>query len=119
MGTDPEQMQAWLGPAWDELSAEQRQRFATVVDDVDSRYPDPDDQPLRDAALFAAVQWMLGEITAEQAGAALRDARTREELARAAARQVAVMAVQDGATEAGTARAVGVERAALRTWLGK
>jgi transposase len=35
------------------------------------------------------------------------------------ARQVAVMAVEDGASEAATARELGVTRMTVRDWLGK
>lgn len=102
VATRPEDMRAWIGPAWDELSTDQRTRFAAAVDDIDARYPDPDDQHVRDAVMSAAVQWMLGEITLAEAGANLRNARAQEEIARGVARQVAVMA----------ARAVGVDRMA-------
>ncbi len=117
--TTRDDVAAWLGPAEAEMSDEQIDRFIDVWDAVDDRYPDPDDQPIRDEVLSAAVQYLLGDVTTTAAGDRLRRARADSERALAAARQVALMAVADGAAEAATARELGVDRMALRGWLGK
>src|SRR5690606_36664379 len=83
------------------------------------RYPDPDDQELRDAALSAAVQWMLGETTLERAREQLVSARIAAARASAAAQQVAVMAHADGMPESHADAAVGIDRMVLREPLGK
>ncbi|NMM91341.1 hypothetical protein B2J88_44770 [Rhodococcus sp. SRB_17] len=54
----------WAGDAWAELDATQQARLVRAAEAIDERYPDPDDQPERDAALSTAVQYMLGETTA-------------------------------------------------------
>ena len=54
-----------------------------------------------------------------QAGEQLARARAAEKAAREHARELAVAAVNDGETESGVANALGVDRMAVRTWLGK
>jgi hypothetical protein len=109
----------WLGPAAQQMSGDQVDRFITVWDDVVQRYPDPDDQPLRDEVLATTVQYLLEETTPADIGTRLRAARTEVERAMAAARQIAILATEDGAAEATTAREIGVDRMALRSWRGK
>lgn len=113
------EIEAWLGPAAEDLTDEQIGRLATAAGDIDGRYPDPDDADLREAALIAACQYLLGEITVEQAGTDLGRARMAEQRARAAAMQVAVMAVQDGAEKSPTARAGAIDRMRLLEELGE
>ncbi|WP_433717483.1 hypothetical protein ACQP2U_44000 (plasmid) [Nocardia sp. CA-084685] len=114
------EIQAWAGPAWDELTPERRDQLAHIAGDVAERYPDPDDQPLRDAALSAAVQYWLGETSLEDAAAELIRTRQAEAAARAAARQLAILAAAEGISETRIADRLGVQRAkTLRTWLGK
>lgn len=113
-------LMAWLGPAVGELTAEQIERIADEARDIDDRYPDPDEQPERDAALSATVQYLLGETTPEDANRALIEARRREREAYVAAVQVAVMMVRDGAMQkAPAARAVGIDRMSLLKALGE
>ena len=112
-------LQTWLGPAYDELDAEQLDRFARRATNIDTLYPDPDDQDSRDAALSAVVQYLLGDTDPEEAGRALRRARDAEMMAMAAAQQIATMAVEDGAPVAPTARTIGVDRMTVLKWLGK
>lgn len=110
---------AWLGPAAEEMTDEQVERFAAISRDVDRRYPDVDEQPMRDAALGAAVQYMLGETTPEDARRALGEARMAEACASAASQQIAVMLVEEGTYEIPAAEAVGISRPTLRRALGK
>jgi len=52
-------------------------------------------------------------------GRALAAARAEEAAAREQARELAIAAIAAGQTEAGVARALGVDRMAVRNWLGK
>ncbi len=54
-----------------------------------------------------------------KAGRAWHTARAKEAAARQQARELALAAIAAGETEAGTARALGMSRTALRDWLGK
>ena len=112
-------LMAWLGPAAEELTAEQIERIAAESRDIDQRYPDPDEQPERDAALSAVVQHLLGETTAEDANRALVAARRAEREAFAAALQIAVMLVRDREKKATAARRAGIDRMSLLKALGE
>lgn len=111
------ELEAWLGPALDELTDEQIDRLATDADDISTRHPHDDDA--RTAALSAAVQYLLGEVDIDQAGSALLAARRVEADAYAAAQQLAAMAVTDGMPEAEAARRAGIDRMTVRKVLGK
>lgn len=117
--TETHEMEAWAGPAWGELTDAQREQLARVADDVDERYPDPDDQPLRDAALSAVVQCMLGGITLAETGREFHQAQRAREIAKAAALGATLLASVDGRTETGIAEELGVTRMTVRSWLGK
>src|SRR5690554_7050375 len=116
---DRHELEAWLGLAADDLTPDQTDRLHREAQSIDGRYPDPDDQELRDAALSAAVQWLLGDITLERAREQLVSARIAAARASAAAQQVAVMAHADGMPESHAAAAVGIDRMTLRRALGK
>jgi len=110
---------AWLGPVADDLTDAQRERFADEWDEITARYPDRDDDEEATAALTACVQYLLGETTAEDAGAERRRTQRAEMVARAAARQVARMAALDGMPKAAAARAAGLDRMTLLKDLGE
>ncbi len=112
---------AWLGPAAEELTAEQTERIAAEASAINERYPDPDEQPERDAALSAAVQYLLGETTPEDAGRELAGARQRTAEAFAASVQIATMLVADagGKDKSGAARRTGIDRMSLLKALGE
>lgn len=112
-------MLTWLGPAADEMTPAQIDRFAAEWQRVDERYTDPDEQAERDAALSAAVQYLLGETTPEDADRALITARRREREAYVAALQIAVMLVDDGVPKATAARRAGIDRMRLLMALGE
>ncbi|WP_143194344.1 hypothetical protein [Micromonospora sp. CB01531] len=112
-------MLTWLGPAAGEMTPEQIEMFAEQWQRVDERYPDPDEQPERHAALSAVVQYLLGETSAEDANRALIDARLREREAYVVAETIAVMMVRHGYPKAGAARAVGIDRMSLLKALGE
>lgn len=112
-------LMAWLGPAATELSPEQAERVAVEAHDIEQRYPDPDEQAERDAALSATVQYLLGETAAADVSRALIEARRREREAYVAALQTAVMLVRDGGQKKGSAAACGVDRMSLLKALGE
>ena len=131
------ELMAWLGPAADDLTPEQIQRVADEARRIADRWPDPDHQPERDAALSAVVQHLLGETSAEEAARALvdarrrrreadarrrereADARRREREAYAAAETIAVALVHDGTPKATAARRAGIDRMSLLRALGE
>lgn len=114
-----DELRAWLGPAADELRPEQIDRVADAARDISNRYPAPDDQDKRDAALSATVQYLLGETDAQEVSQALVAARAAERTAYVAALQVAVMMVRDGGEKKGSAQACGIDRMGLLKALGE
>ncbi|MEV0766565.1 hypothetical protein [Nocardia sp. NPDC050435] len=92
---------------------------ATDTELVAAMFPAPEDAPLRQAAAEAAERYRRGELSLEQIGARLAEARRAEAAARAAARIAGVLAVRSGGSKAGTAAALGVDRMALLKWLGE
>lgn len=112
-------LRVWLSPALPELTAEQLDRLADEDERIDARYPDPDEADLREAALSAAVQYLLGETTVDDAGRRLGHARWEAAMAVAVSQQLAAMAVADGTSEVKAAAAAGIDRMTLRKTLGK
>ncbi|HEU4752841.1 MAG TPA: hypothetical protein VFU47_07005, partial [Armatimonadota bacterium] len=112
-------LMAWLGPAAADLTPEQIDRVRTEAAAIRRRYPDPDEQPERDAALSAVVQYLLGEFGPGDAARALIDARRREQEAVAAATWVGVMLVREGAAKTAAAAAAGIDRMTLLKALGE
>lgn len=107
------ELEAWLGPALEDLSPEQVDRLHREAEAIDARYPEPDDTDDREAALTAAVQYLLGELTVEEAGRRRRETRAAERHARVQAIQVALMAAADGLPTAAAAWAAGLDRQVL------
>jgi hypothetical protein len=114
------ELEAWLGDDHG-LNEEQIDDLLRHAEDIEERYPDPDDQEERDAALSTAYRLLrledevIGELAQER-----RDARAAESRALAGIRQAAIMLIpNEDRTEAGFARQVGVDRMAIRNWLGK
>jgi hypothetical protein len=119
MSTDTD-WTTWLGPAADELTDEQRERFEDeAAETIDRIGDDPDLQAERDAALTALVQYLLGEVDVDEVGAERARLRAAERAAYLAAQQVARLAVLDGMPEAEAARRSGVDRMVVRKLLGK
>lgn len=119
MHTDDTAIDAWLGPAADDLDAAQRDRFITIWDDVADRWPAPEDQDLRNAAMGGAVQYLLGETAPAEYGRTIGRLNAELEETKAAARAVAMLAIEDGASENQLHQDLGVTRRTLRLWLGK
>lgn len=113
------ELEAWLGPALSDLAPEQVDRLIEAAQEIEQHYGDPDDADLREAALSAAVQYLLGDITPEQAAAELAAARLVQARASAAAQQIAAMMVFDGVPKARAARQCGIDRMTLLTRLGE
>lgn len=113
------ELETWLGPALSELTPDQVDLVESEAGEIDRRFPDPDDEANRTAALSAAVQYLLGEITLPDAGAALLSARGHAAVELAATQQIARMAALDGLPETETARQAGLDRMTIRKVLGK
>lgn len=115
------EMEAWLGDDHG-LTEDQITDLMRQAGEIGERYPDPDDQEDRDAARYAAYELMVrdrDDVLAEMAGR-LEQGRTMERRARAGMRQATLTLVGDGTeSEAGLARKLGVDRMAIRGWLGK
>ena len=107
------ELEAWLGPALSDLTQEQVDRLHREAEAIKSRYPSPDDVDDREAALTAAVQYMLGELTVKEAGRRRRETKAAERHARVQAIQVALMSAEDGMPTAAAAREVGLDRQVL------
>lgn len=114
------ELEAWLGDDHG-LNEDQITELLQHAEDIANRYPDPDDQAQRDAALATAYRLMTGdEKVIEELAEARVAARAAEVNALAGLRQAAHMLIPDGSrSEAGFARQVGVDRQAIRKWLGK
>lgn len=107
------ELEAWLGPAAEDLSPTQIDRLHQEAIKIDARYPDPDDADDREAALVAATQYLLGELSVEEAGRRRRSTMLAERYARIQAIQVACMAAEDGMPTAQAARKAGIDRQVL------
>jgi hypothetical protein len=106
----------WLTVHGVDLDPAGVRRFSRVWKTMSERYSD--DGP-REAALLAAARYLAGQIDPADQGKVLARARARAEAQLAAARVIAELAIDDGAAEATTAREIGVDRMAVRKWLGK
>lgn len=119
MTTQRHELEAWLGPALPDLSEEQIQRLMAESDRIAARHTHLDEQDLRDAALSAAVQYLLGEATIDDIGRELTLARLAQGRAMAAAKQVAAMASADGMPDTQAADRACIDRMTLLKILGK
>jgi hypothetical protein len=114
------EIEAWLGDDHS-LTDDQIDDLMREADEIAERYPDADDQDERDAALAAAYRIMVGEADSlvEELGRERLTARIAEAKALAGLRQAATMLVPASESESGFARRAGVDRMAVRGWLGK
>lgn len=113
------QWTSWLGPAADELTEEQRDRFEVEARLICDRYAGPDLAAEQDVALSALVQYLLGETDLDRAGDARAVTRSAARDALTAAQVVARLAVLDGVPEAEAARRASLDRMTVRKVLGK
>ncbi|MFD5577286.1 hypothetical protein [Streptomyces pseudogriseolus] len=112
------ELEAWLGDDHG-LDEQQLGDLLDEANEIQERYPDPDDQAERDAAL--ATAYRLKTEPAEQVvaeyGQKLTAARAAVAVASAGLQQAAQTAIAKGDfTEAGFARAGGVDRMTVRKW---
>lgn len=66
---------AWLGPAADDMTPDQRAAFNRAADRINANYADPDDSAEASAAMSAACQVILGDAALADLGRKLADAR--------------------------------------------
>lgn len=120
MTTQRHEIEAWLGDDHG-LTEQQITDLTQAADAIAAQYPDPDDKGEREAALTVAYRLMAGDpAVIDDLAWALADARTAQARALAGLRQAAVVLVPAGQeTESGFARRAGVDRMAVRDWLGK
>ncbi|WP_109030101.1 hypothetical protein [Streptomyces rubrogriseus] len=115
------ELEAWLGDDHD-LSDEQIVELLQAAHEIEEQYPDEDDRDDRESALTAAYRLIVEapeDLIAELAQERAR-ARAAERKALVALRQIGVTRIGNGdATEAGFAHQAGVDRMAVRRWLGK
>ncbi|WP_027346385.1 hypothetical protein [Hamadaea tsunoensis] len=114
------ELEAWLGPALDELTRAQITALQREARIVAQRFPDVDDADLAEAALSAAVQYILGETTLESAGHARNLAKRAEQRAYAALQQVVIMEQRrTGISDVAASKASGADRGTIRKMTGK
>jgi hypothetical protein len=120
MGAQRYEIEAWLGDDHG-LNDQQIDDLVRASDDIADRYPDPDDADKRASALTVAYRLMVGDqAVVDELAAALAAARLAEVAALAGLRQAALDLIPVGeATEFGFARRAGLDRMAVRRWLGK
>lgn len=114
------EIEAWLGDDHG-LTDQQIDELTATAHDIADRYPEPDDRDEREAALTAAYRLMTGDtMLVDELGAELAAARAVEVRALAGLRQAAVTLVPArDESEANFARRAGIDRMAVRGWLGK
>lgn len=115
------ELDAWLGPAVDDVTDEQRAAIKTAADRVDARWPENDLSDLREAAFNAAVQVVLGDTTLAETGAAYTKARIAEQEAHAVltGALIAQAELAPATAEQALAEVAGVTRMTVRKALGK
>lgn len=88
------ELEAWLGDATGRLTANQLNELLSTANEIGERYPDPDDQLERDAALSTAYQLMATDQDVVEGLARERDAaRTAELQALAGLQQAALILI--------------------------
>lgn len=114
------EVEAWLGSDHG-LTSEQITQLVDAGAEILTRYPDPDDQAERDAALTIAYRLLVEDpqVVMADLAAEVSQVITAKSRAYAAARQFVVSRVPGTVSEAGFARTVGVDRQSVRSWLGK
>ena len=119
------EVEAWLGPAVEEMSDREIAAFAASVEKIDEALPVPaDGEPEdvadeREAAMSAALQVQLGETTLEEVSQNLVIARAEVARAMAAVKGAVIAAAAGGASETELAARTGLNRSTVRAALGK
>ena len=116
----PYELNAWLGDT--ELTGEQRDAFARMVEVIADRDPGrgqhPDEESITEA-MAGALQVLLGDDTLEGLSAAWQRARAVEREAMERLTGAIIAEAQGGAPEVQIAERAGVARMTVRRALGK
>lgn len=107
-------LDAYLGDA--DATDEQRDAIKRASDAIDARWPDPDLADVRELALSAAVQVILGDAMLEDLGAAYLRARRLE---RAQHAMLTGALIASEGSEVSLSERSGVTRVTVRKALGK
>ncbi|PXY20329.1 hypothetical protein [Prauserella endophytica] len=118
------ELDAWLGDH--DLTDDQLRDLLDAANEIEERYPEPDDSEERDAALVTAYRLMIAdpETVVDDLGADLLRARQAEAAALAGIRHAATALVRIDRSargiesQAGFAERVGVDRMTVRDWIG-
>lgn len=115
------ELEAWLGDDLGGLKHDEVTELLGLANDIEARYPDEDAAEERQSALTAAYRLMVEspEDVVDEFAQKLFAARLAEAEVLAAIRQAAIILTPKGWTENGFANAAGVDRMAVRKWLGK
>jgi hypothetical protein len=120
------ELEAWLGQDNDRrghgsLMHDQVTELLDLAQDIEARYPDKDEAADRETALTVAYRLMVEspEDVVDELAEKLLRARLAESEALVAIRQAAIVLTPKAWTEKGFANAAGVDRMAVRNWLGK
>lgn len=119
MTRQPFDPDAWLGPAADEATDDQKAAIAKAAEAINARWPDEDDADLREQALNAAAQVILEDDTLETHAGAWVRARRREQEAHAAVTGAIIATAHAGASELSISQRTGITRPTVRKALGK
>jgi hypothetical protein len=115
------ELEAWLGDDHG-LNDDELTELLDQANEIEERYPDPDDQAESAAALAAAYRLMtepVEDVLADY-GKQRSDARAAALVASAALQQAArTVIAPDKLSEAGFGRVAHVDRMSVRKWLGK
>ena len=118
------ELEAWLGPAADDMTPEQIDTFAGMVDQIDTRYPGRDhgqhpDEEAAGEAMAGALMILLGDD--ELAGIAREwsDRRLAERAAMARLTGAIIATRATGKPETEIAAEAGLNRRTVRLALGK
>lgn len=125
-----DELRAWLGPAADEMTDEQMEKFGGIVQAVEALYPHPvreDDGTIppddlrdeRQEAMASALQVLLGDAVPAEIGGDLSRARAGLADAMARARGAAIGGAAIGISELELEREIGLSRMTIRKILGK
>lgn len=117
MSMQPYELDAWLGDA--DLTDDQRDAFARMVELVFERYPDADLSDSREQAMSGALQVLLGDDSLEGLAGAWARARAAEREAMELLTGAIIATAHAGVPESQIAARGGLNRMTVRKALGK
>jgi len=116
---------AWLGPAAEQLTDDQRCAFDRVAGELNARYPErdaagePTDDTRGGEGMTGACMVLLGDATLAELAGDWSRARVVERDAMARLTGAIMATVEQGATEADIVRATGITRRTIRKAMGR